>query len=75
MEKTEAQVLEEVQTRLGRVERNAEQMYSALCACQRSAEALFDAIKHGDAEHQAWLREAIRNHFDGKPIPPVRPTL
>lgn len=26
-------------------------------------DSLFDAIKHGDAEHQAWLRLAIDAHF------------
>jgi len=24
---------------------------------------LFDAIKHGDKNHQDWLKKAIRNHF------------
>lgn len=24
---------------------------------------LFDAIKHGDAEHQRWLKEKIDAHF------------
>lgn len=24
---------------------------------------LFDAIKHGDEKHQAWLKEAIDDHF------------
>jgi len=36
---------------------------------QAVAYSLFDAIKHGDDEHQAWLREAIANHFAGLPIP------
>lgn len=35
-------------------------------------ETLFDAIKHGDEVHRAWLREAIENHFGGKPVPPPR---
>lgn len=26
---------------------------------------LFNAIKHGDEEHQKWLREAIDKHFEG----------
>ncbi len=25
--------------------------------------ACFEAIKHGDAEHQAWLREALDKFF------------
>src|SRR3982751_1741333 len=33
---------------------------------------LFDAIQHGDEIHKAWLKEAIENHFAGKPVPPPR---
>lgn len=25
---------------------------------------LFEAIKHGDEEHQAWLKEKIEKHFE-----------
>jgi len=25
---------------------------------------LFEAIKHGDEKHQAWLKEAIATHFE-----------
>lgn len=32
---------------------------------------LFDAIKHGDDEHQAWLKEAIECHYSGRPVPPA----
>jgi hypothetical protein len=31
---------------------------------------LFDAIKHGDAGHRQWLKDAIDAHFAGLPIPP-----
>lgn len=31
---------------------------------------LYDAIKHGDDVHKAWLKEAIDNHFAGLPVPP-----
>ena len=34
--------------------------------------ALFNAIKHGDAEHQAWLKQALENYFEGLPMPPVQ---
>lgn len=34
-------------------------------------ETLFDSIKHGDSPHQDWLKEAIRAHFAGDPIPPA----
>lgn len=33
---------------------------------------LFDAIKHGDEDHRAWLKEAIAAHFAGQPVPPAR---
>lgn len=33
---------------------------------------LFTAIAHGDQEHREWLREALRNFADGKPVPPPR---
>ena len=28
-------------------------------------ESLFDEIKHGDEEHQAWLKAKIEEHFNG----------
>ena len=30
--------------------------------------SLFEAIKHGDQDHQDWLRQAIDDHFAGKPV-------
>jgi hypothetical protein len=30
---------------------------------------LFDAIKHGDEDHQTWLKAAIAAHFAGEPKP------
>jgi dihydrofolate reductase (trimethoprim resistance protein) len=38
-------------------------------AMQARVEGLFDAIKHGDAEHQDWLRMMIRDHFSAEPTP------
>lgn len=35
-------------------------------------ETLFDAIAHGDDEHRAWLKQAIEDHFAGRPVQPVR---
>jgi bacterioferritin (cytochrome b1) len=35
------------------------------------ADDLWEAIKHGDEAHQAWLKDAIRAYFEGKKIPPV----
>ncbi len=32
------------------------------------ATSLFDAITHGDDEHRAWLKEAIEQHFSGRPV-------
>jgi len=37
-----------------------------------AVDTLFDAIKHGDQDHQDWLKEAIECHFSGRPIPPPR---
>lgn len=36
------------------------------------AEDLFQNLKHGSEEHQEWLKEAIRDYFDGKPIKRVK---
>lgn len=33
---------------------------------------LFQALAHGDDDHRDWLREAIDNFYQGKPIKPVR---
>ena len=30
---------------------------------------LWDYIRHGDAEHQAWLLQALVDFFDNKPAP------
>lgn len=37
----------------------------------RAQDTLFDAIAHGDAQHRAWLKEAIADHFDGRPVKPA----
>lgn len=33
-------------------------------------DSLFDDIKHGDPDHQAWLKKAILDHFNGLPVDP-----
>lgn len=35
---------------------------------------LFDFLRHGDDEHQGWLKEAIEAFFHHRPRPPVRGT-
>lgn len=35
---------------------------------QQRAEGLFDAISHGDTVHRAWLKQAIEDHFAGRPV-------
>lgn len=30
--------------------------------------SLFEAIRHGDEKHQQWLRLAIIDHFEGRPV-------
>jgi hypothetical protein len=37
---------------------------------QTQAAALYEAIKHGDDAHKAWLREAVAAWFNGQPVPP-----
>lgn len=32
--------------------------------------ALFEALKHGNEQHQAWLKEAIECWCNGRPVPP-----
>jgi NTP pyrophosphatase (non-canonical NTP hydrolase) len=36
------------------------------------AEALFQSLRHGDEDHQAWLREAIAAYYSGAPVPSPR---
>lgn len=33
---------------------------------------LYEYIKHGDEDHQAWLKEALTAFFEGKECPPAR---
>lgn len=37
-----------------------------------TAEAIFEAIAHGDQEHRDWLKEALDACFAGLPVPPPR---
>lgn len=41
---------------------------AAPVAAQPTAESIYNAIKHGDTEHQAWLREALDSIFAGRPV-------
>jgi len=41
-------------------------------ALVRRVAALYDALKHGDADHKAWLKEALAAHFASQPVPPPR---
>lgn len=52
-------------------------MEEAITALERQQalwDGLFEAIKHGDDEHQEWLDEAIKNVRAGLPVPPPRGT-
>lgn len=31
-------------------------------------DTLYDAIAHGDEAHRAWLKQAITDHFAGRPV-------
>ncbi|MBY8333158.1 hypothetical protein [Qipengyuania pacifica] len=39
---------------------------------RQRTESLWDAIKHGDDEHRAWLKEAINAHLAGEAVPETR---
>ena len=32
-------------------------------ALEAKVKSLFDKIKHGDEQHQSWLKDAIEKHF------------
>ena len=36
-------------------------------------ETLYEAIAHGDDIHRAWLKQAIEDHFAGRPVQPPKP--
>jgi hypothetical protein len=38
-----------------------------------TADRLFEATKHGDEKHQAWLQSALRAFFSGADVPKVPP--
>lgn len=40
----------------------------AISAIEAKAASLFDAIAHGDDEHRKWLKQAIEDHFAGRPV-------
>jgi hypothetical protein len=44
---------------------------SAMPVAEDKVATLFDAIKHGDDAHQAWLKDAIEAHFAGRDVPEV----
>jgi hypothetical protein len=45
---------------------------SSIPAQQEDRERLFQALRHGDEDHQAWLREAIEAFAAGHPTPAPR---
>jgi hypothetical protein len=53
-------------------ERNLLSLTEAHFALCRRVAALYDALKHGDDDHKAWLKEALAAHFAGMPVPPPR---
>jgi len=42
---------------------------------ERAQGSLFEAIKHGDDDHQSWLREAIEAHLHGEAVPSPRSVI
>ena len=53
-------------------ESNVRYLTEAHFALCRRVGSLFTAIEHGDADHRAWLKEAIFAHFAGEPVSPPR---
>ena len=45
---------------------------SPLAVLEHRVKTLFSAIAHGSDEHRAWLKKAIDDHFNGKPVEPPR---
>ncbi len=41
-----------------------------IAATRPNADNLFAAIAHGDETHRAWLEQAIKDHFAGRPVQP-----
>ncbi len=39
-----------------------------LAKVRQRVKTLFAAIEHGDAAHRAWLKQAIEDHFAGRPV-------
>jgi len=44
-------------------------VHEQISKLNKKVETLFESIKQGDEDHQNWLQEAIKAHFDGSPIP------
>ena len=49
--------------RMANVCREHKLISRALIDLTAKKNSLFEAIKHGDAAHQAWLKKAIEDHF------------
>lgn len=43
-------------------------LIAAVEALRDHVASLFNAIRHGDAEHETWLEQAITDHFAGHPV-------
>ena len=39
------------------------QFYKDIRYLEKKRDTLFDAVKHGDEKHRAWLKKAIEDHF------------
>ena len=42
--------------------------YRSISLSDQLIDSLFDVIKHGDQEHQDWLKQAIEDHFAGREV-------
>lgn len=57
---------------MGEADTQIEELLAECTALKALSASLWQAIQHGDAEHRAWLNEAISAHFAGQPIPTPR---
>ena len=63
LEAENAELDEQMQELAKMGDEKAAEIQADLTASEKKVESLFDAIKHGDDNHQAWLRKAIQEHF------------
>ncbi len=60
------ETLQELQDRLGKAYITVTEIQDLITTVDQmwtKRDTLFDAVKHGDEQHQTWLKKAIVEHF------------